>query len=183
MRKRVPMQAIVLRTLYTTGILGTALVAPNAVKLFRHIDQGKERRKRLYQRIDQARHRLKDRGLIVIKEGKVTLTAKGREAVEGMFAQEYEIPEQAFWDGKWRTVVFDVRENRRKVRATLRGLLYGAGFVRLQDSVWIFPYPCDEFVELLRARLKSGVGEMLSFTVDAFAGDRHLREHFGLTHL
>ena len=76
--------------------------------------------------------------------------------------------------------MFDIREKRRRTRSKLRQLLAGAGFLRLQDSVWIHPYPCDEFIGLVRAHLKSGTGEMLSFVAEALESDRRLREHFRL---
>ena len=84
------------------------------------------------------------------------------------------------WDGKWRVVIFDIREKRRLIRQKLRTLLSGAGMVRLQDSVWVHPYPCDEFVALLRANLKSGTCELLYFIAEGLESDRHLREHFNL---
>lgn len=182
--RRVPMQSIILRTLFVTGVVGTALLAPNAIQLFKHIDRGATRRKRLYQRIDQARRRLAQKGLIYVtgtgRDTRVMLTEKGKRALEAVFANTYPIPQPAFWDGKWRIIMFDVREKRKRVRAMLRAMLRGAGFVWVQDSVWIHPYPCDEFVELMRSHLKSGVGEVLHITADAFAGDTRLREHFGL---
>ena len=76
--------------------------------------------------------------------------------------------------------MFDIREKRRKIRSRLRLLLSSAGFLRLQDSVWVYPHPCDEFIGLVRAHLKSGTGEMLSFVAEALESDRHLREHFRL---
>ena len=63
---------------------------------------------------------------------------------------------------------------RRKIVLTEKG--HGM----LQDSVWIHPYQCDEFVGLVRAHLKSGTGEMLSFTAEALESDKKLREHFHL---
>ena len=183
--RRVPLQSIVLRTLYATGVIGLALVATNAVRLF-ELDQGKAKRKRLYARISQARTRLEDKGLIRIsgsgRETRIQLTDRGTEAVSAILANHYQIPEPALWDGQWRIVVFDVREKRRRIRNMLRRMLTAAEFYRLQDSFWIRPYPCDEFVEILRANLRSGVGEMLLFTTDPFVGDTHLRDHFDLKH-
>ncbi|MBU6323448.1 MAG: CRISPR-associated endonuclease Cas2 [Patescibacteria group bacterium] len=115
------------------------------------------------------------------EEGRLRLTEKGERSIEKALMREYVIPEQVRWDGKWRILMFDVREKRRRVRAQLRLLLQGAGFVLLQDSVWVHPYPCDEFVALLRAHLKSGVGELRHVTADALEGDRSLREHFRLS--
>ena len=91
---------------------------------------------------------------------------------------EYTIPEPAFWDGKWRILIFDINERRRRTRTQLRRLIQSQGFIRLQDSVWVYPYPCDEFISLVRAHLKSGVGEMRFFVAEALESDKALREHF-----
>lgn len=111
---------------------------------------------------------------------RVTLTAKGRGLMERMEFEEYQIPEPAFWDGKWRILAFDMNERRRRARAQLRRLLQGVGFLRMQDSVWIYPYPCDEFISLVRAHLKSGTGEVRAFVAEALESDRLLRDHFRL---
>jgi len=183
--KRIRIQTIVLRTLYAVGAIGTALVAPKMLKLFPAVDRGKKRRKELYIRIDQALYRLKSRDLISFSkiEGRrpiANLTKRGITELEKILLGNYRISEAALWDGKWRIVIFDIRERRRRVRQRLRILLKGAGMIRLQDSVWIYPYPCDEFIELLRAHLASGTGELLYFTTEGLESDRRLREHFSL---
>jgi DNA-binding transcriptional regulator PaaX len=159
-------------------------VAPRTLTLLKKLDRGATNRKNLYRRITQAITDLEYAGLVKTsgERGKrrVELTQKGHTAIATMYANEYRIPEPAFWDGKWRVVMFDIREKRRRARSQLRTLLMGAGFLRLQDSVWIHPYPCDEFIGLVRAHLKSGTGEMLSFVAEALESDRKLREHFNL---
>ncbi|MDP2665830.1 MAG: CRISPR-associated endonuclease Cas2 [bacterium] len=183
--KRVPIQTIALRTLYITGALTTALVAPKMLKLFPILDRGKNRRKELYDRADQALYRLRDKKLITFSktEGRrpiVHLTADGKTEITKIILLQYKISETVVWDGKWRVVIFDIREKRRKIRQRLRMLLVGAGMVRLQDSVWVHPYPCDELVALVRANLGSGTGELLYFIAEGLESDRRLREHFNL---
>lgn len=43
------------------------------------------------------------------------------------------------WDGKWRIVIFDISENERVVRDSLRFKLISLGFGKLQESVYITP--------------------------------------------
>lgn len=164
--------------------MSIALVAPKTLSLLKQLDRGAANRKNLYRRISQAIANLEYAGMVRTSgergQRRVTLTEKGRTTVETIYASEYRIPEPAFWDGKWRVVMFDIREKRRKIRFRLRLLLSSAGFLRLQDSVWVYPYPCDEFIGLVRAHLKSGTGEMLSFVAEALESDRRLREHFRL---
>ena len=183
--KRLPIQTIALRTLYATGAITTALVAPKMLKMFPVFDRGKSRRKELYKRADQALYRLRDKKLIVFSkiEGRrpiVHLTERGRMEITKIILRQYKISEAAVWDGKWRVVIFDIREKRRKIRQRLRVFLTGAGMLRLQDSVWIPPHPCDEFVALVRANLESGTGELLYFISEGFESDRRLREYFNL---
>ena len=181
------MRNLILRTLVVTGGISVALVAPKTLNLLKKLDRAATNRKNLYRQITQAITRLKNAGLVQTfgqyASRKVVLTNKGRAMIETIRANEYRIPEPVFWDGKWRVVMFDIREKRRKARSQLRSLLMGAGFLRLQDSVWVHPYPCDEFIGLVRAHLKSGTGEMLSFTAEALEADRKLREHFRLPSL
>lgn len=184
--RRIPLQTIILGTLYVTGFLATALVAPNAVRLFDYLNPISRRNSiRFNQRVTQALLRLERRGLIrIIGDGRkreVHLTQQGEELIDGLYASSYVIPMPARWDGKWRLVMFDVPEKRKKVRDTLRMLLRNAGFVHFQDSAWIQPYPCDELVTLLRSHLGSGKGE-IRYLVVSFAdeSDYAFRKHFDL---
>jgi len=185
--KYLPMRNLILRTLVLTGGISVALVAPKTLTLLKKLDRGAANRKNLYRNITQAITRLENAGLVQVSgqyaNRRVVLTNKGRTMIETIRASEYRIPEPAFWDGKWRVVMFDIREKRRRARSQLRSLLMGAGFLRLQDSVWVYPYPCDEFIGLVRAHLKSGTGEMLSFIAEALESDKKLREHFRLPSL
>ena len=179
-----PMRNLILRTLAVGGLISVALVAPKTITLLKKLDRGTANRKNLYRRITQAISDLERAGLVKTSGQRghrnVELTTKGYATIGTIYASEYRIPEPAFWDGKWRIVMFDIREKRRRTRSQLRLLLSGAGFLRLQDSVWVYPYPCDEFVGLVRAHLRSGTGEMLSFVAEALESDKRLREHFNL---
>ena len=179
------MRNLILRTLAVGGVMSIALIAPKTLTLLKQLDRGMANRKNMYRRVSQAISNLENAGMVRVSgergQRRATLTEKGRATISTIYASEYRIPETVFWDGKWRMVMFDIREKRRKARSQLRSLLMGAGFLRLQDSVWIHPYPCDEFIGLVRAHLKSGTGEMLSFTAEALESDKRLREHFHLS--
>lgn len=183
-QRKIALQRNILRVLYASGVLTTALVAPKLLRLLGPFDRSQPRRKELYTRIMVARNRLKQRGLVTEEETAngifLRLTPKGEKSIEKVLAHEYRIPEPVRWDGKWRVLIFDIKEGRKNIRAKLRTLLVGAGFIRLQDSVWVYPYSCDEFVALVRAHLASGVGELRSLVVEALESDRALRTHFDL---
>lgn len=175
-------QNAVLRFLYIGGVLAVGAAAPKLLQFFPSADRSRPRRKELYARIRSAQHRLIQGGFVEKgAAGKYKLTAEGKARIEKILLREYRIPEPVHWDGKWRLLIFDIAEKRRGARERLRDLLHGAGFVRLQDSVWVHPYPCEEFVTLIRAYVASGVGELRSLVVEALEADRALREHFRLT--
>lgn len=183
-KSRVRIRNLILRTVVGAGIISIALMAPQMTRLLKQLDRPAKNRAQLYRRITQGIKRLEQEGLVTVTgeyaKRRVKITEKGRKVVEQIAFGEYVIPEPAFWDGKWRVLIFDINEKRRRVRDQLRRLLDGAGFVRIQDSVWVYPYQCDEFVSLLRAHLKSGIGEMRVFVAEALESDKALREHFRL---
>lgn len=84
------------------------------------------------------------------------------------------------WDKRWRAVIFDIPEVRRKTRDQLRKVMRDAGFYHLQDSVWLYPYDCEDFIALLKADLKIG-NAVLYLIVEKIENDRHLKEHFKLS--
>lgn len=180
-KRKMALRVALLRTLYVAGALTMVALAPKTSRLLTHLDRAKKRRTDLYRRIAASRSRLKHEGLVAEREdGLLRLTKRGVSHIERILLYKYRVPEQALWDGRWRVIFFDIREKRRSVREQLRSLLRGAGFVRLQDSVWVYPYPCDEFVALVRAHLASGVGELRVVVAEAIESDRVLREHFNL---
>ena len=183
-QKRVPMKNLLLRSLATAGVISMALVAPKMTRLLKELDRPAKNRIQLYRRITQGINRLEQGGFVIVSgehgRRRVEITEKGLGVLEKIEFENYTIPEPVFWDGKWRVLIFDINERRRRVRDQLRRLLRGAGFVRIQDSVWIYPYACDEFISLVRAHLKSGVGEMRFFVAEALESDKILREHFRL---
>ncbi len=54
------------------------------------------------------------------------------------------------WDGKWRLVLFDIPNDKKKEADYFRGHLRKMGFKQLQQSAWITPYPCQTQVVYLR---------------------------------
>ena len=65
------------------------------------------------------------------------------------------------------------------VRERIRKILSGLGFVRVQDSVWLYPYDCEDIIALLKTDLRIGK-EMLYLIVDMLEGDEAFRNHFSL---
>ena len=80
-------------------------------------------------------------------------------------------------DRKWRVVIFDIKEYRRKTRDKLRITLTSLGFIKLQNSVWVFPYECEDVMVMLKASYKIG-NDVLYMTVDKIENDKWLKKKF-----
>ncbi len=175
--KRQKIQDIVLTGVYAMTAIGLALTAPNAVQLLKYVEKYVGPQKRLDRRIAQAMTRLKAKGLINSNKKLTTQGRKYAESVGSIIRIRPHVPMR--WDKKWRIVIFDVWERRRDVRNRLRSLLQSNGFIKIQNSVWVYPYPCEELFAFLRADLRLGLG-MLYIVAEEIENDRRLRKHFGL---
>lgn len=183
-RQRIPLQRIILATLAVGGTVALAAVAPNVLAELRKLDPSFAKRKNIRRHIQETLWRMERHGVVSLPRkgtmGRVQILPKGSALIEKIHASEYRIPEPMIWDGKWRMVMFDVPERRRRVRDQLRRLLQNAGLVRLHDSVWVHPYPCDELVVLVKAHLKNTRGEIHYGVGELIESDHYLREQFGL---
>ncbi len=64
------------------------------------------------------------------------------------------------WDGKWRIIMWDIPEKRRKARDLLRHQLKQLGFIRFQNSIWVSKKNC---ADLLNEYIKKvGIDEWVS---------------------
>ncbi len=183
-RRRKRMQDILLISLYATTAVGMAVVAPNAVQLLKHVEKFVTPGPRLGRRISQATTRLHSKGLVSrVKTDKgvaLKLTEKGNRLAEALEAKNtLFLYKPKKWDGKWRIVIFDVWERRRSVRDRLRTMLQKAGFIKIQASVWVYPYDCEELFVFLRTNLRLGRG-ILYIVAEEIEHDEKLRQHFGL---
>ena len=178
-RKR-DIQHAVLATIAVTGIVAFAAVAGNALRLMDYLPNNKYN---LRYRAKSAAGRLVAKGLVVWveRDGKkyLRVTPAGRKALIFEQAKITLKNQKRKWDGRWRMVVFDVPERRRSIRNRLRAVMQEIGFVRLQDSVWVYPHDCEDFIALLKAELKIGK-DVLYAIADTIEHDKLLRKHFNL---
>ena len=171
----------ILAVVGAAGVLSLALVAPKALDLLKYTPLNKYK---FAYRTRTTAGRMVAMGYLkwVERDGKkfLRLTPSGYNALQlekekaALAAQK-----KRRWDRLWRMVVFDVPERRRKVRGRLCAALQEVGFVRLQDSVWVYPYDCEDFIALLKAELKIGK-DVLYAIADTIEHDKGIRRHFSL---
>lgn len=123
--------------------------------------------------------RLKKQGWLKFEysEAKKILALTNKGQLEALFEKSKLGADLQRWDGKWRLAIFDIPEHARGVRARLRSLLKGYGFVALQASVYVQPFALSSVsIAYLKA---SGLTRYIRFArVDAFDTDSDLRKRF-----
>src|SRR3990167_7009580 len=77
------------------------------------------------------------------------LTAKGKERFLQHQFNILALPRAKRWDGKWRIVLFDIPEPKKKIRDSLRRKLKALGFLEFQKSVFIYPFPCRDEINFV----------------------------------
>lgn len=79
----------------------------------------------------------------------LVLSKEGRTIALTYDLDRIAIKEPKAWDKKWRVVMFDVPEYRKKVRDALRLHFKRMGFFEFQKSVFVHPYPCRDEIEFI----------------------------------
>ncbi|RJQ35457.1 CRISPR-associated endonuclease Cas2 [Candidatus Parcubacteria bacterium] len=83
------------------------------------------------------------------------------------------------WDHKWRLATFDIPEKYAPLRNKVREILKKAGFVLLQQSVWVFPHECEELVQLIKQESKLSQ-YILYGVLERIENEERLKKIFGL---
>src|SRR3990167_10741091 len=151
-------QAVILACLGVAGILALGAVAPNAVQLLRYFPGVNKSKKNYY--AQSTLFKLRDKGLIefVKKNGKTfaKLTNKGKQKLNQYKLGDLNPQKPKHWNGKWHIVIFDIKEVKHQTRDQLRLELIRFNFCRLQNSVWVSPYECEEFITMLKTSFELG---------------------------
>lgn len=179
-KKKRDVQHAVLAAVAVTGLVAFAAVVGNALQLLDYLPNEKYN---LKYRAKSAAGRLvaKKYAVWIEKNGKkyLRITPVGRKALAFEQAKIDLKSQKKKWDGRWRMVAFDIPERRKAVRFRLCAIMREIGFARLQNSVWVYPYDCEDFIALFKAELKIGK-DVLYAIADTIEGDKNLRQHFNL---
>ncbi|RJQ35754.1 hypothetical protein C4568_00380 [Candidatus Parcubacteria bacterium] len=176
-KKRRDIQHLILSTIAVAGVLSVALVAPNVVGAMDKLGLLPNRRQN--EIIKASRERLLKKGYLVRDEGKLRLTSTGQAFLLRLQLRHSGLRKPKRWDGRWRLLIFDIPEQRKGQRDLVRRTLIQIGFVRLQDSVWLYPYDCEDIIVLLKADFRIGKN-LLYIIADTIENDTEYRALFNL---
>lgn len=175
--KRNDLRKLILQTVQVAGVMSIALMAPNVLTGMKKLGMLPSGRQEDV--IRRASRRMIDTGIMGWSDGKLRLTVKGEKLLRTYELRDFKFKKPRRWDKKWRVLIFDIPESRKHLRQKIRIVLRAIGFERLQDSVWVFPYDCEEIVLMLKADFHIG-DDVLYMIVDTLERDGDLRRHFNL---
>lgn len=180
MRKNDYIKEVILESLSIGGIITISLLAPNALKILKQFDKNKKHYRPSY--ITRKVRELEKGGYVkLIKKSSsiyVRLTTSGKDRLK-QYTLKKKVSKTNSWDKIWRMVIFDIKEYRRGSRDKLRRELINSGFKKLQNSVWISPYPCEEFIILLKSDLQIGK-DLLYLETRKIEGEGKIKKMFNL---
>ena len=181
--RRTRLENLILGSAAVAGVVGIALLAPPVLRLLKNADPEWLLKRDPRRRLRESALRLKRKGLVEFKnengKKRLRLTVRGEKIMGSIWNETYQLQKPRRWDGKWRLVIFDIPEKRRPMRDKIRHLVSRLGFLRLQDSVWVHPYECEEVLELLRTQYRVR-HDALYICAQKIAKDQRLRKHFNL---
>lgn len=143
----------ILRTGVIMGTLSVAVVAPNLLKaldpatqkLLRKLD--KQSREREIQRC--LNYALRERLITEGYQHGIALSKKGQNRLAKRDYDTLSVKAPKSWDKAWRLVFFDIPKSHDKKRRQLTQKLRSLGFQPLQQSIWIYPYPCKPEIQFV----------------------------------
>lgn len=144
-KKFVNITHIILAIIAIAGFATLLAIAPGLGILAKPLLKKKPRRDTLRKRL----YELKHSGYIQRDSRGYRLTRKGKDRLWKYDMKTLVIQKKQRWDKRWRVVLFDIPERRRKDRDLFRKDLTSLGFYALQRSVFLHPYPCQKEVLLL----------------------------------
>ncbi len=174
-----PHAKTVLFALACGGMIGLAAISPSAplayltlVKFWQSFNK---------KRLKQTIFRFRQQKYVEIREENnqyvVKITTKGLEKALSYKLEEMKINEPENWDGKWRIIIFDISDKKKRHRNLFQLKIKNMGFFQLQESIYVFPYPCFDQIEFLRQIF--GVGfEVKYILANKIEDDENLRNYF-----
>lgn len=142
-----------LKVLGLAGLRGVIVITPNAVRGLEIIIRKKS--KVVPNSFGRLLNDMKRRGYIhVTQDGNsfhYSLTPAGAHRLQQIIIDEVKIPKPKKWDRHWRLVTFDVPVKSSTNRVYFTRRLEEMGFVMLQRSIWVHPYPCFKQAEQIAA--------------------------------
>jgi len=181
----------VLILLGTGAFLAASIIFPGlpmAAKPFINAAKEADRNKRQKEwekfnlwRLRQVIKRMQNSKLVEVKEEKgiplIKITQKGKQKLLRYKIDEM-VLDESNWDSKWRLVIYDVQTGKRANSEMFRTMLNKLRFLKLQRSVYLTPFKCEDEIEYLRLLFDIG-NEVQILKVGSLENEAAYRRYFG----
>ncbi len=132
----------------------SSLFAPNAAQLLKPLIRWRKNWDKIdKRRIYDAVKRLNNKRLIELVEinGQIYIrtTTNGKNLLKRFDYDNLELLKNKTWDKKWRLIIFDIPEKKKRERNVLSEKLKDFGLYPLQESVFIYPFDCRNEIDFV----------------------------------
>src|SRR3989344_7130882 len=107
-------QKLILETVKFAGLLSVSLVAQNVIGAMGKLDIIST--KRQSEVVNSSPSTLAKKGLLKFNGKFYELTAEGEKKLRELELRGYRLKRPKRWDRKWRVIIFDIPEKKRKAR-------------------------------------------------------------------
>ena len=130
-------------------VLGTLLIPGLPMALSPLMILGKAEK----QNTKRSIKRLEEKDIIYLSGDKIKLTKKGRELLKRIEAEDIVIEKPDKWDHVWHVVAYDIPDDDKQERDYFRTKLEELGFIKVQESMYVFPYDCVQEIAVFAQSL------------------------------
>lgn len=171
-------------------LVGATIVAPGIAKIalpmlkgyLKRRDEAQNSAYNLWQLRRNLKYLQKQKLVSLNQQGEetiVNITKKGQKRILKYKFEQMEIPAPSRWDNRWRIIIYDISSLKKSRRDMFRTKIKALGFLDLQESVYLYPYPCENEISFLREYF--GVGEEIIFVeANILENDGPYKKYFGL---
>ncbi|MCC6323343.1 hypothetical protein IT400_00975 [Candidatus Nomurabacteria bacterium] len=112
-------------------------------------------------------------------DNKVILTENGQKIFLRFNYENLQLNENKIWDRNFRMILFDIPEKNKRARDAFRLKMKELGCVKFNDSVWVYPYPCQTEIDFIANYWN--VGKYVHFAiVKEITNKENLEKYFNL---
>lgn len=114
------------------------------------------------------------------REKYIELTTKGLESINQAVFSQMKIKRPDKWDGLFRVIIFDIPEDKKSLRDSLRRKIEHIGFRLIQKSVFAYPFECKReidaicyyygvrrYLKYMIAEIIEGEDEIINYFIDS----------------
>ena len=135
-------------------IILSSLFLPNAPQMLKPLIKWRKNWNKIDRHlIRNAIKRLNNKRLVALTQKSdnlyIEITENGRKLIKNFDYDNLMLPRPKKWDKKWRLVIFDIPEKKKRERRAFSLKLENMGFYPLQKSVFIYPYDCQNEIDFV----------------------------------